>query len=492
MKIITLFLLICSLLKADYLITNGEIALFYDKENNILKDVKTIEKTILSNFQINLLKDYKIYEAKNYYVENHYIDGINIFYLKYFIENKELEVYILLSNKNKNNVYIYTKFDKLNWKIPFKLVYKFSPINLDSNIQNKNDYYKYDSLNILKDKNSELFVSTENDFQNFKMKTVDTELKKELNERLYLVKNITPNLKDDILKISLKKDIPEFDSFDFNKILSNEILFWKNFDKRYENLRKNVINQIKNFSVISTNNFAKNRIRVDISRINYMNGLKIKYLNYLLNKEKNIEFDFFKEDKLQNIYTYYYYLKILTVKNNFIIQNKVKVFEDVLEMNESILNKEGQWLDNSVVFYNFLIELKNKNILFESTKDLESIKNDIQKKVKNEIFDSSDRLKSYEYIKYIEILTDTEQKIRLKELQKELKNSSNLLQTNSNIDISANLNLALLLYKNNYVVESDKIFYNIDYFINNKNVTNNLNLEETFLYLLNIHYRGLI
>ncbi|MGL5798248.1 MAG: hypothetical protein ACRCYT_08580, partial [Cetobacterium sp.] len=72
MKIITLFLLICSLLKADYLITNGEIALFYDKENNILKDVKTIEKTILSNFQINLLKDYKIYEAKNYYVENHY------------------------------------------------------------------------------------------------------------------------------------------------------------------------------------------------------------------------------------------------------------------------------------------------------------------------------------------------------------------------------------------------------------------------------------
>ncbi|MGL5903872.1 MAG: hypothetical protein ACRCZO_14425, partial [Cetobacterium sp.] len=229
-----------------------------------------------------------------------------------------------------------------------------------------------------------------------------------------------------------------------------------------------------------------------ISRINYMNGLKIKYLNYLLNKEKNIEFDFFKEDKLQNIYTYYYYLKILTVKNNFIIQNKVKVFEDVLEMNESILNKEGQWLDNSVVFYNFLIELKNKNILFENTKDLESIKNDIQKKVKNEIFDSSDRLKSYEYIKYIEILTDTEQKIRLKELQKELKNSSNLLQTNSNIDISANLNLALLLYKNNYVVESDKIFYNIDYFINNKNVTNNLNLEETFLYLLNIHYRGLI
>ncbi|MGL5960738.1 MAG: hypothetical protein ACRCZ0_02140, partial [Cetobacterium sp.] len=352
MRIITLFLLICSLLRADYLITNGEIALFYDKENNILKDVKTIEKNLLSNIQINLLKDYKIYEAKNYYTETRYIDGLNIFYIKYLIENKELEVYILPSNKNKENLYIYTKFDKLNWKTPFKLIYKFSPMNLDSNIQNKNNYYKYDNLNILKDKNSELFISTENDFQNFKMKTVDTEIKKELNERLYLVKNITTDSKDDILKISLKKDIPEFDNFDFNKILSTEMLFWKNFDKRYENLRKNVINQIKNFYIISTNNYAQNKIRIDISRINYMNGLKIQYLDSLLNKEKKIEFDFFKDDKLQNIYTYYYYLKIPGVKNNFITKNKIKVFEDILEMNESILNKEGRWLDNSVVFYN--------------------------------------------------------------------------------------------------------------------------------------------
>ncbi|MGL5377944.1 MAG: hypothetical protein ACRDAT_06615, partial [Cetobacterium sp.] len=224
----------------------------------------------------------------------------------------------------------------------------------------------------------------------------------------------------------------------------------------------------------------------------YMNGLKIQYLDSLLNKEKKIEFDFFKDDKLQNIYTYYYYLKIPGVKNNFITKNKIKVFEDILEMNESILNKEGRWLDNSVVFYNFLIELKNQNILFENSKELEIIKSIIQEKVRKEIFNSSNRLKNYEYIKYIEILTDIEQKIRLKELQKELIKPSNLLQSNLNIDISANLNLALLLYKNNYVVESDKIFYNIDYFINNKNVTNNLNLEETFLYLLNIHYRGLI
>ncbi|MGL5961355.1 MAG: hypothetical protein ACRCZ0_05325, partial [Cetobacterium sp.] len=185
-------------------------------------------------------------------------------------------------------------------------------------------------------------------------------------------------------------------------------------------------------------------------------------------------------------------LKIPGVKNNFITKNKIKVFEDILEMNESILNKEGRWLDNSVVFYNFLIELKNQNILFENSKELEIIKSIIQEKVRKEIFNSSNRLKNYEYIKYIEILTDIEQKIRLKELQKELIKPSNLLQSNLNIDISANLNLALLLYKNNYVVESDKIFYNIDYFINNKNVTNNLNLEETFLYLLNIHYRGLI
>ena len=50
----------------------------------------------------------------------------------------------------------------------------------------------------------------------------------------------------------------------------------------------------------------------------------------------------------------------------------------------------------------------------------------------------------------------------------------------------------MFLYKNNYIVESDKIFYNIDYFINYNEKYNELDLEEVYLYLINIQYRGLI
>ncbi|MGL4538769.1 MAG: hypothetical protein ACRCUD_06765, partial [Cetobacterium sp.] len=72
------------------------------------------------------------------------------------------------------------------------------------------------------------------------------------------------------------------------------------------------------------------------------------------------------------------------------------------------------------------------------------------------------------------------------------KNLIRLLKKDDNIDSKANLSLSLLLYKNNYIVESDKIFYNIDYFINYNEKYNELDLEEVYLYLINIQYRGLI
>ncbi|MGL5983277.1 MAG: hypothetical protein ACRCZR_08110, partial [Cetobacterium sp.] len=132
-KIVLLFLCLCSLLRADYLITNGEIALFYDRQNNILKNIKDneIEKDILSNLQILLVKDYKVYKAKKYYTETKFLGGKNIFYIKYYIDNEILEVYVILSNEQKNKIYIYTNLDKLNWKPPYNLVYKFSVLNLE-------------------------------------------------------------------------------------------------------------------------------------------------------------------------------------------------------------------------------------------------------------------------------------------------------------------------------------------------------------------------
>lgn len=66
------------------------------------------------------------------------------------------------------------------------------------------------------------------------------------------------------------------------------------------------------------------------------------------------------------------------------------------------------------------------------------------------------------------------------------------MKKDDTIDSGANLSLAILLYKNNYLVESDKIFYSIDYFINNEEKYDKIDLEELYLYFINIQYRGLI
>ena len=136
-RIILLILFISSILRANYLITNGEIALFYDGKNNILTNIQAKEftKDILSNLQILLVKDYKIYRARDYYTETKFINGKNIFYMKYNINNNVVESYIVLSNENKNSMLIYTNLNGVEWDKPYKLIYKFSPLIFEGILQ---------------------------------------------------------------------------------------------------------------------------------------------------------------------------------------------------------------------------------------------------------------------------------------------------------------------------------------------------------------------
>ncbi|MEG0516208.1 MAG: hypothetical protein RR523_11215, partial [Cetobacterium sp.] len=239
-------------------------------------------------------------------------------------------------------------------------------------------------------------------------------------------------------------------------------------------------------------------LNMNMSRAKYMEQLKVIYLNGILNRERVIpEFNFDRGDSIQNMFTYYYYIKLSNLKENKNIKillknNFIKVKDDIQESYKSIINKEGDWLENSLVFYNFLLEiekLQNNELLFN---EIELMKEDISEKVKKEILNSSGIIKNNNYIKYLDILSQENQIKNINKLLENTKNLIRLLKKDDNIDSKANLSLSLLLYKNNYIVESDKIFYNIDYFINYNEKYNELDLEEVYLYLINIQYRGLI
>ncbi|MCQ8211551.1 hypothetical protein NON08_03070 [Cetobacterium somerae] len=500
-KITLLFIFVFSILKADYLITNGEIALFYDGKNNILKDlhVKQSKNDILSNLQILLIKDYKIYRARNYYTETKFIDGTNIFYLKSNINGEILETYVIPSNNDRDTLYIYTNLEKIRWKNPYKLVYKFSPLILEGNIENKDEYYKYDMINISKDKDSQILVATENDFENFKVKVLENTLLKGLNERLYLVKNISQEKKNDFLKIVFNKKSPTLKKYSFLEIFSMEKTFWKNFNKKYYFLKENVVDQIKKLYLLSIGNYAQSILNMNMSRVKYMEQLKVIYLNGILNKEELIpEFNFYRDDSVQNIYTYYFYIQLCELKNKKINQDQIIIGNlsnlkvEMKKYYTSILNKEGNWLENSVIFYDLLSKLEELQLNKIYIDDIELLKKELSLSIGHSILNSSGIIKNYEYIEYLKILPENVRNKNIEYLLRNTKNRFGLLQEKGIINKIANLRLALLLYENNNIVESDKIFYNIDYFINSDKNYTGTELEETYLYLRNIQYRGLI
>lgn len=500
-KVVVLLLFITSILRADYLITNGEIALFYDGENNMLKNIVNKngnERDILSNLQLLLITDYKVYKSRNYYTETKFQNGKNIFYMKCFLNNEIIETYIILSNRDKNNIYIYTNLERMGLKKPYKLVYKLSPLTKNINIENRDTYYKYGALNIFKEDNSELLVATERNFEDFKVKTLQTTLVKELDERVYLVKEISNHKNSDLLKISLTEENPKFSKQNFNEILNEEILFWKKFEEKYIFLRKNIVKQIKNFYLISSNKYAQSSLIMNTSRLEYIRQLKVLYLNVILNRKNEIpKFNFNKYDCIQNLYSYYYNLKLLSLKGEqldkkVITDNIEKIRKDIEESYRSISNKEGEWLDNSILFYDFLLELERLNLVQLIYKDSFLIKKEIVQKVRNEILNNNGNIKRYEYIKYLDILDRSDKEKNISYLLEKIDNSLGVLENDGTADRITTLELAILLYKNNYLVQSDKIFYKIDYFINFKENYNQLELDEIFLYLENIHYRGLI
>ena len=502
-NLILVFIFLCSILKANYLITNGEIALFYDGKNNVLRNIRgrIYHKDKIANLQILLIKDFKIYQIRDYYTEVEFKEGRNIFKMSYSVEGQNISTYIILSNKDKNNMYVYTDLKNIKWDSDYKIVYKISPMLLTGGILNNGSYFEYDDINISKDPGTQVFVATERDLDNFKVKVLEGSLVKELDERIYVVKDININSKkDDFLTINFNKEIPNKTGQSFKEIYDREIKFWIDFQKKYFYLRKSMIKQIKNFYIINSNSFAQSRLNVNTSRANYLTELKVTYLNAILNRDKSIlsKFSFEREKGIQNIYSYYYYLKTLNLLNIDIMNSSdlqkllPNIQENINKSYQEILFKEGDWLSNSFIFCEFLDKFK---VIFQSDLDLENIdlmKKDVLNRLEREILTSEGIIKKSSYIKFLSLLSKEKQDKNLNILLKRLSNPYGVLIKNGEIQYVENLELALFLYEKGLTTESDKLFYGLNYFMEYFEKQDEIDTEEVFLYIKNIYYRGLL
>lgn len=503
-KVLLIFFSFFSILRADYLISNGEIALFYDGKNNIIKNIRgeIYHNDKIANIEVFLEKDYKIYKARDYYTRAKYVEGKNMFELKYNILGQSFTTYIIASNINKKNLYIYTDLSKVKWNNNYRILYKVSPIELTGTIVNDKYDYVYDNMYIQKDRNSQVYLTTENDLEKFKLRLLETSLRKRIGERIFVEKNILPNTKGDFLTINFQ-DSNFLEKKEFSSILNDEFIFWKDQDAKFKFLPKRMIKIMRDFYLLESNDYVQTKLDINRGKENYLNKLRYTYINTIINKDKfdNSFFSellFKKNIGMEKIYYYYYFIKIAKLRGIDLTKDKtIKNIISELRKNlqkgyEEIANKEGNWKLNSYMYCEFIDLLEkviDTKIVWEN---IDYIKDDVKRNLISEILDSQNIIKKYSYIKYIRLLPKDILKKNIDILLKKVQTPIGVLTENNRVKYVANLQLALILYENGYLVQSNKILERVIYFYNNSHAKDNITTEKIFLYIENIYYRGLL
>lgn len=503
-KLLLTFICIFSIIKGNYLISNGEIALFYDRKNNIIKNIRgdIYQKDKIANIEILLVdENLKTYRLSDYYTEFQYVGGKNILRLNYKVNAKSIETYIVAPMYEKDRLYIYTRVNGVEKK--YKIVYQITPIDLVDEVKREKVGIRYDGVFISDDVGTRSFLADSVGFSKFKIRDIDKNLKKDLEEKIFIWNEIDGEINEEFLifdfsteRFEKKLDLKFFD------ILNQEIKFWKDLEEKYKNQQKETINILKDFYILKS---QQKRADIILTKTNeeYLNELRMIYVEEILNKN-SINTKFFSEilfedrDVIKNIYYYYYFIKIALLKNLDINLKPIgtdideKFNKNFYQGLSEIDNRVGNWLLKGYIYYKLIEEIEKLVDDKEKTQNFLEIKERLGKKISEEIVDINGNLRSYSYIKYAEVLPKEILKKNIDRLLLETGGSLGVLQENGKILEVENLQLALLLYEQGYKIESDRVFDRMKFFLEKYAKSDKISTEVILLYLTNIYYRGLI
>ncbi|MEG2588027.1 MAG: hypothetical protein RSA05_07930, partial [Cetobacterium sp.] len=143
-RLILLYILVFSIVQADYLTTNGEIALFYDNKINRLKYVRgdIFQLIDISQMGIYFKKNNEMYsmEAGSYKV---IAENSNLLKIEYLIDGNKVITHIFPSVSDKRVLYMMTDTSNLNWKGDFQIIYMISPSSESVDIEFDGMYYYF-------------------------------------------------------------------------------------------------------------------------------------------------------------------------------------------------------------------------------------------------------------------------------------------------------------------------------------------------------------
>ena len=496
-KLITLFLITYIFSYANYLTTNSEIVLFYDKEYNSIKYIRgdVFNKIDISRIEGNIILDNnRVISLNDHFVKSDYLLQSNILKINYNIYGNEIVLNVIPSMYERDKLYFIVEFLNSFSKVK-KIDFAFRIIPQKENhyidFNKKNMSYSYDDF-YFKSENylGKAYLARDKVIEEFSLEEIKGKLKKYQDDSLYyIIKDVDAN---NTLNFTIKfySDFDDKLSIDPNLILCREVNYWNQNKNEFEYDDKKEIfkKELQNLEIMTSRSVIPDKIDYNKSEENLNNKIKLYYLNSIYNK--NFDVNKFFEDinirKSENEAVVYYtflfkYLnetgKYLTgdLLEKKIIPEVLSLLDYLEEIDDEVINVRNN-IKNYYWYYKLIINI-------EERKEFQSEKEFIEgKKVfllnylrKNYVLEDGLKVRKqskesyYKNIKYIDFLSSEEQrKILKEEYNKYYSDLFGVLKReklDNKIDIDYNLNFIIKLYENNETYLADKLFFNLKNYI---------------------------
>ena len=495
-KFIILFMIIHIFSYANYLISNSEIVLFYDKNYN---SVHYIRGDIFQGIDVSRIEGKLIVDGKKVIAINQYFESAtqvyqtNILKLNYNIDGQYLTIKIVPSMLEKDKLYFIVEFINFMDKdkrvdFAFKIAPQYDNKYVEYN--ESKDSYNYDKF-YFKSENyrGKTYIARDSVIEDLTLEKIDNKSKKYQDDNLYYIIEDIDYKKPIEFAIKFYKDFDRKELREGSEVLAQEIEYWDkvNSSIKFLDRRRGFFNQLKNLEIMTSRIIIPNQISYNVSEESLNTKVKLYYLSSIYDKNFNpnkfLEDLYSKKSENQEVVYYTFLFKYLNRSGNYLAENILneKVMPDILKIlgylkedNEEILNIRDN-INNYYWYYELIKSIEDRPE-FANNRELILEKKKVLLEYINKYYVREDGLKIrkdsedsyYKNIKFIDFLPKDEQ---LKLLKADYKKYYNRLygilkgKDEKRIDLSYNLSFIIKLYQNEETTLADILFANLENYI---------------------------
>ena len=530
-RFILIFLMIHTFSYSNYLISNSEIVLFYDKNFNSVHFIKgdVFNPIDISKIEGKIIIDgNEIISINRFFNRTEMVPGTNILKLYYSINGQDIDVTIIPSMLEREKLYVIVDLKNLITDKKIGFAFHIFPQQDNGNIEfiRDSNSYVYGKHIFFKSENygGQAFIGRDDVIENFVLEQVTGKTKKCQDDNLYyIISNVD---KDEPILFTFKffENFKNNNLIKSNDVTADEFNYWlglKSEQKNFKN-QESVNTQLRMVDIITSRAVIPDSISYNNSKENLTNKMKLYYISSLFKNDFDARKMFvdinIRKTETESAAYYTYLFRYLNDQNKMFDSNffNWKIKPEVLSMVDSIENN-GEIFDGRDNIYNYYTQYKLLEIISqldefkEDMKWIEERKNLLhQFIIKNYTFEDgiktrrADGKSSYKNVAYLDILPKNNQKkILLSDYQKYYNEKSGVLTDKNKdvVDIEYNLNFIIKLYENGFKEIADKLLFNLETIIekNNSYIVPKIYLDKSnsagiygellYLYLTAVQYR---